>query len=146
MCIRDSDGLPADVVVLAAGTDGVDGPTDAAGGWATPRTAEAVRQSGYDVRTEEVSFAVGGMTCAACVGRVEKALQGADGVVEASVNLATERARVRYATGTDVEALYEAVRKTGYDVVEADSAATALDLIARDEPCLLYTSPSPRDS
>ena len=81
--------------------------------------AEAVQRAGYDVRTEEVSFAVGGMTCAACVGRVEKALQGADGVVEASVNLATERARVRYAAGTDVEAIYETVRRTGYDVVEA---------------------------
>ena len=81
--------------------------------------AEAVQRTGYDVRTEEVTFAVGGMTCAACVGRVEKALQGADGVVEASVNLATERARVRYAAGTDVETLYEAVRRTGYDVVEA---------------------------
>ena len=89
--------------------------------------AEAVRQSGYDVRTEEVSFAVGGMTCAACVGRVEKALQGADGVVEASVNLATERARVRYAAGTDVEALYEAVRKTGYVVVEAVGGASTED-------------------
>ena len=86
--------------------------------------AEAVQRAGYDVRTEEVSFAVGGMTCAACVGRVEKALAGADGVVEASVNLATERARVRYAAGTDVEALYEAVRRTGYDVVEATGGAT----------------------
>ena len=89
--------------------------------------AEAVQRAGYDVRTEEVSFAVAGMTCAACVGRVEKALQGADGVVEASVNLATERARVRYAAGTDVEALYEAVRRTGYDVVEATGGATAED-------------------
>ncbi|MEM1043603.1 MAG: heavy metal translocating P-type ATPase [Bacteroidota bacterium] len=89
--------------------------------------AEAVQRAGYDVRTEEVSFAVGGMTCAACVGRVERALQGADGVVEASVNLATERARVRYAAGTDVEALYEAVRKTGYDVVEAVGGTTTED-------------------
>ena len=89
--------------------------------------AEAVQKAGYDVRTEEVSFAVGGMTCAACVGRVEKALQGADGVVEASVNLATERARVRYAAGTDVEALYQAVRATGYDVVEAVGGASTED-------------------
>ncbi|WP_409945965.1 heavy metal translocating P-type ATPase [Rubrivirga sp. S365] len=87
--------------------------------------AEAVQRAGYDVRTEEVSFGVGGMTCAACVGRVEKALAGADGVVEASVNLATERARVRYAAGTDVDALYEAVRRTGYDVVEAAEGGAA---------------------
>ena len=89
--------------------------------------AQAVQRAGYDVRTEEVSFAVGGMTCAACVGRVEKALTGADGVVEASVNLATERARVRYAAGTDVEALYDAVRDTGYDVVEAVGGASTED-------------------
>ena len=88
--------------------------------------AEAVQRAGYDVRTEEVTFAVGGMTCAACVGRVETALQNADGVVEASVNLATERATVRYAAGTDVDSLYEAVRRTGYDVVEgADGTSTA---------------------
>ena len=93
--------------------------------------AEAVQRTGYDVRTEEVTFAVGGMTCAACVGRVEKALQGADGVVEASVNLATERARVRYAAGTDVETLYEAVRRTGYDVVEAGGAAEDAEQEAR---------------
>lgn len=38
----------AGVVVFSGGTDGVDGPTDAAGGWASPRTAEAVRQAGLD--------------------------------------------------------------------------------------------------
>ncbi len=89
--------------------------------------ARAVQRAGYDVRTEEVTFAVGGMTCAACVGRVERALQGADGVVEASVNLATERARVRYTAGTDVETLYDAVRRTGYDVVEAVGGASPED-------------------
>jgi Cu+-exporting ATPase len=90
--------------------------------------AEAVQRTGYGVRTEEVSFGVGGMTCAACVGRVEKALAGADGVVEASVNLATERARVRYAAGvTDAAALHDVVRRTGYDVVEAEAGVSADD-------------------
>ena len=48
------------------------------------------------------TLAVEGMTCAACSGRVEKALNAVPGVAEATVNLATERARVRYAAGTDV--------------------------------------------
>ena len=44
----------------------------------------------------EVTLPIRGMTCAACVGRVEKALGGVPGVREARVNLATERATVRY--------------------------------------------------
>ena len=98
--------------------------------------AAAVQDAGYDVRTESVDFAVTGMTCAACVGRVERALQGADGVVEATVNLATERARVRYAAGTtDPEALYRAVRDTGYDVVEAEvgTSAESAERAARED-------------
>ena len=47
--------------------------------------------------TAEVTLPIGGMTCAACVGRVERALKRTPGVAEAAVNLATERASVRYA-------------------------------------------------
>ena len=90
--------------------------------------AEAVDQAGYGVRTESVDLAVTGMTCAACVGRVERALQGADGVVEATVNLATERATVRYAPrATRPAALAEAVRQSGYGVVEPEAGASAED-------------------
>jgi P-type Cu+ transporter len=56
----------------------------------------AVEQSGYGVITDQVDFAIMGMTCASCVNWVEKALKKADGVLEASVNLATERAIVAY--------------------------------------------------
>jgi len=56
---------------------------------------------------------ISGMTCAACAGRVERALRAVPGVTEASVNLATERARVQgAATG---EALITAVTAAGYD-------------------------------
>ena len=88
----------------------------------------AVEDAGYDVRTETVDLAVTGMTCAACVGRVERALTAAPGVVEATVNLATERATVRYAPdATGPRPLAAVVRGAGYGVVEPDVGAPAED-------------------
>ena len=58
-------------------------------------------------------LAVGGMTCAACVGRVEKRLARIDGVT-AGVNLATGRARVLHPAGVTVEELVAAVERAGY--------------------------------
>ena len=49
----------------------------------------AVEQAGYQVPSETVELAVQGMSCASCVGRVEKALDRVPGVLAASVNLAT---------------------------------------------------------
>lgn len=65
---------------------------------------------------DTVDLAIGGMTCASCVRRVEKALQRVPGVAEVSVNLATERAHVVAADGPmDVAALEQAVAQAGYD-------------------------------
>jgi Cu+-exporting ATPase len=63
---------------------------------------------------ETLDFAVGGMTCAGCVSRVERALLTQPGVTEASVNLATERVRV-FGSALDAGALSEAVRRAGYE-------------------------------
>jgi P-type Cu+ transporter len=64
----------------------------------------------------ELILSVGGMHCASCVGRVEKALQGAPGVHEASVNLASGRAFVALAGDSpDVEAITAAVRAAGFE-------------------------------
>ena len=60
-----------------------------------------------------VDLDIEGMTCASCVSRVERRLERIDGV-HAQVNLATERARVRYAPGVEVAELVEAVRSAGY--------------------------------
>jgi Cu+-exporting ATPase len=49
-----------------------------------------------ETRSTEVTFPVTGMTCASCVRRVEKALTKVPGVAEASVNLATEKAKVAF--------------------------------------------------
>jgi Cu+-exporting ATPase len=58
-----------------------------------------IRDAGYGADVREVTFGVTGMTCASCVGRVERALRKVPGVLEASVNLATEKATVGYLAG-----------------------------------------------
>ncbi|MGH3277056.1 MAG: heavy metal translocating P-type ATPase, partial [Streptosporangiaceae bacterium] len=78
--------------------------------------AEAVQRAGYDVPHETREFAIGGMTCATCALRVEKALAKASGVARAEVNLATERASVEGIAGVLRPAdLIAAVRQAGYD-------------------------------
>ena len=75
----------------------------------------AVESAGYDVPKPQgaVEIAIEGMTCASCVGRVERALQAVPGVASATVNLATERATV---TGpADAGALLRAITETGYE-------------------------------
>ena len=70
--------------------------------------------SGYGVATRKSVFPVSGMTCASCVNRVEEALRGVPGVVNATVNLASEKATVEYLDGTTVEELRKAVEDAGY--------------------------------
>ncbi|MBX3635851.1 MAG: heavy-metal-associated domain-containing protein, partial [Rubrivivax sp.] len=55
---------------------------------------DAVVRAGYEVPRQTLTLAVEGMTCASCVGRVERALARTDGVLSAEVNLATEQATV----------------------------------------------------
>src|SRR3546814_12163923 len=54
-----------------------------------------VEAAGYSVPAASIDLAVEGMTCASCVGRVERALKAVPGVFEATGNLATERDHVR---------------------------------------------------
>ena len=63
-------------------------------------------------------FPVEGMTCASCVARVEKALNGLAGVSEANVNFATEQASVKASGAVSMETLQHAVEKAGYAVGE----------------------------
>ncbi|MFJ6915166.1 heavy metal translocating P-type ATPase [Streptomyces sp. NPDC101133] len=65
----------------------------------------------------EVELLIGGMTCASCAARVEKKLNRMDGVT-ATVNYATEKARVSYPAGTEVADLIATVVKTGYTAEE----------------------------
>ena len=77
-----------------------------------------------------ISFPVTGMTCAACVARVQRALGAEPGVIDASVNLVTKRAAVQYnPSSVTPQRLIDAVRATGYD---AELPSTAADTLTID--------------
>ncbi|MDE2418537.1 MAG: copper-translocating P-type ATPase [Burkholderiales bacterium] len=78
------------------------------------------------VTEPSLDMGIGGMTCASCVSRVERALKKVPGVSEATVNLATESARIVYTPGEQMEArLRRAVRDAGYEPRAADAAVMA---------------------
>ncbi|WP_146205962.1 heavy metal translocating P-type ATPase [Azospirillum sp. TSH58] len=93
--------------------------------------AEAIENVGFEPQRQDFDLTVGGMTCASCVARVEKALLRVPGVESAAVNLATERAHVTAYAGTvDAARLAEAVEMTGFTaapVAETEAAAAAED-------------------
>ncbi|MCA4825432.1 heavy metal translocating P-type ATPase [Serratia rhizosphaerae] len=88
---------------------------------------KAVNDAGYTVELETINLSVTGMTCASCVGRVERALAAVDGVEQATVNLATERAQVQVAAGVNPDDLIAAVAQAGYEAqtIAADKSDTA---------------------
>ena len=87
----------------------------------------------------ETSLEVGGMSCASCAGRVEKALRALPGVLDANVNLATERATVR-AQGVAAAQLIAAVEQAGYTA----SAGAAPRPVAAGCPRLGKSASPPR--
>ena len=87
---------------------------------------------------EVCTLDIGGMTCASCVGRIEKALLKLDGVADARVNLATEVASITYhPERIRLDALTAAVTKAGYTATPrhagTDAPAAALPRTARDQ-------------
>jgi Cu+-exporting ATPase len=92
--------------------------------------SSAVVNAGFTVADENFSFGIGGMTCSACAGRVEKALQKIPGVLEANVNVALERADVTaIADQVTRDALRTAVEMAGY---EARFESAAVDRASAD--------------
>ena len=79
-----------------------------------PSLVAAVEKAGYAVATSTVELIIEGMTCASCVARVERALKKVPGVLQASVNLATERARVQVLGEVPTARLVAAVADAGY--------------------------------
>ena len=81
--------------------------------------------------SKKVHIPITGMSCAVCAARVEKALKGANGVVSAQVNFATEKASVEYVPGrTGIRELREAIIKAGYGVLRDDAGE---DTVLREE-------------
>ncbi|MGR3872347.1 heavy metal translocating P-type ATPase [Streptomyces graminifolii] len=80
-------------------------------------TTETPIAAAPDVAAAEVELLIGGMTCASCAARVEKKLNRMDGV-SATVNYATEKAKVSYPAGIQVADLIATVVKTGYTAEE----------------------------
>ncbi|MFB7090289.1 heavy metal translocating P-type ATPase [Streptomyces sp. NPDC056296] len=84
----------------------------------TSTTAEArTAATAADPHLAEVELLIGGMTCASCAARVEKKLNRMDGVT-ATVNYATEKARITHPAATPVADLIATVVKTGYSAEE----------------------------
>ena len=112
--------------------------TERASLWLDPNVptgdlVQAVRETGYEVRTDTMDLAIGGMTCAVCVGHVQKALSRVPGVVEANVNLATEKATITFVPGVAGMAEFEAaVAQTGYEVIARTDLAADIAEAARD--------------
>ncbi len=79
-----------------------------------------VERAGYQVPTAQAELALLGMTCANCANTIQRRLNKVDGVLDASVNFASEKASVSYVPGVvDRSELVAAVRKAGFDVVES---------------------------
>ncbi|MBN1954961.1 MAG: copper-translocating P-type ATPase [Anaerolineae bacterium] len=80
---------------------------------------ERVKEARYGVVTARIELPITGMSCANCAAAIERALQRVDGVLEAAVNLAAERAAVEYVPGVaSVAAMVQAVQRAGYGVVQ----------------------------
>ena len=80
--------------------------------------------------TGTLSLPIEGMTCASCVGRIERALNDVPGVETVSVNLATERASITTKSAVSREKLVEAVENAGYSVPEQSVGSVALTELA----------------
>ncbi|MBR7747137.1 heavy metal translocating P-type ATPase [Undibacterium baiyunense] len=84
----------------------------------------SVEKAGYHVRTKTWTLQVEEMTCASCVGRVEKAFLAVPGVLNASVNLATEKAQITTLADLELLSLLAAAKKAGYPAQLVDDQQT----------------------
>jgi Cu+-exporting ATPase len=106
--LKQLPGVTDATVNLATETATISGETDAAS------IQRAIEKAGFSMPTESFTLDITGMTCASCSARIEKALDTVPGVLDASINLATEQARINVAQGTSAATLIAAVERAGY--------------------------------
>ncbi|WP_318013549.1 heavy metal translocating P-type ATPase [Paucibacter sp. Y2R2-4] len=120
-------GVQAAEVNLATETATVSGSAE----MTLPLLREAIEAAGYSLPEKTLTLQIVGMTCASCVGRVERALLKLPGVLSAEVNLATESASVLMLASVEAQTLIAAIAKAGYDARlptgDADAGPTKPD-------------------
>ncbi|WP_263140621.1 heavy metal translocating P-type ATPase [Pseudomonas sp. RIT-PI-AD] len=127
--LRQVAGVSAASVNLASERARVLAPEDAA-----DALLQAVEKAGYAVPLQSLELNIDGMTCASCAGRVERALAKVPGVHRASVNLASEKARVETLGALQPADLIAAVQAAGYQarLPESAPASPAAEKIDRE--------------
>jgi|YelNatPaOPRAMG01_1025707.scaffolds.fasta_scaffold26300_2 Cu+-exporting ATPase len=94
---------------------------------------KAIKDLGYEVPIEKISLPIRGMSCASCVSRVERALRKLDGVLQVTVNLATEKANVQFLPGVVSFADFQqTVQEAGYELLPPPGADLEM-LIGREK-------------
>ncbi|GAB6171512.1 heavy metal translocating P-type ATPase [Paradesulfitobacterium aromaticivorans] len=123
--LKNLAGVQEVQVNLLSGKAAVAYASDQAG---VPQMVKAIQDIGYEVPEEEILLTVRGMTCAACVAKVEKAVKGLPGITSVVVNLPAESAKVRFYPGAvDKTRIKKEINALGYEASEKLSGQDALD-------------------
>src|SRR5690554_4445368 len=121
------DGVQANVNLAAEKAD-----INAPASFSSTALQQALDELGYTSHYDQFEIDIIGMSCASCVGKVEKALIALPGVIEATVNLANEKAYVKaFAGNIDIPQLLQAVKDSGFDA-QPVSKDHEIQLLKRD--------------
>ncbi|MBI4849768.1 MAG: copper-translocating P-type ATPase [Nitrospirae bacterium] len=87
-----------------------------------------IKDIGYGVSVSKITLPIKGMTCAACVARVQNALSSLNGVLSASVNFATEKATIEYVPAqAGIREFKKVIRDAGYDIIEIEKGEDVVE-------------------
>ncbi len=93
---------------------------------APEEVVHAIEAAGYTPVTQSADIPIGGMSCASCVSRIERSIRNLPGILEASVNLATEKAIVRFLPElVSLQRIHHAIRDAGYEPLHTEVGASA---------------------